>query len=516
MSKRRKDYPMDKLRTIIRTFSSDAQKDLVIFIQRQKKKRSRKDLDLLNILSQDTDFSPKEIVKKLYPKTTNKVAYHALRKRLMQHLQEFIMLRQLDDDPSTASSIMGMISMARYLFKKRAVQLGWEMIRKAEKLATEYEHYDLLNTIYNLQIQNADHEFADPLEEIIVRYEANKILAAEDERAVIANSLIRQQLKAVRLRGLSPEFDFTIREVLDKYQLSEAVSTRPRLFYNLMSITRSSVLARKDYYNFEPLIIRWFEEMEEKGAFSRQHHSYKLELLYMISHVLYRNKKFERSLSYLKNLEDGLLSYRKSHYDLFYPRVALLKAANHVFTGRVHLAIRELEDFLNERSDRLSVFDILNARLNLGYYYILTGDKSATVRCSLEINHSDQWLSRKMGREWVLKKNLSELLLQYELGNYDLAANRIRSLERNFGDLLNLSVYQKVPVYLSFIKKMINDPEVVFTAKFHKEVDNSFEFLPIEKENIQEMGFYAWLKSKMTRRDFYEVLLDLSNQVEKV
>ncbi|MDX2246404.1 MAG: hypothetical protein SF052_06500 [Bacteroidia bacterium] len=505
---------MDKLKTIIATFSPEDQKELCLFVQRQKKKKNRKDLDLLNILRKEQDFPPEVILQKLYPDSNNQVAYHALRKRLMRHLNEFILLKQMDEDPSTASSVMGMISMARYLFEKRVDKLGWDIIRKAESVALENEHFDLLNNIYNLQIEKSGHETADAWEDILLKRERNKLRAEEDEKAALANNHIKHKLAEIRMKGISPDFDHTIREVLEKYQLSEAVNNHPRLFFNLMSITRSMVIARQDYYNFEPLVMAGFLEMEARHLFSGPHHVCKLELLYMIAHVLYRNKKFDESLKWLEKMAYALEEHHKSHYYLFYPRYAMLKAVNFTFTYRVKEAIPLLEDMLQNPELRLQTQDILNARLNMGYYSFLAGDKTGAVRAGIEMQHSDKWLEKKMGKEWVLKKNLSEMILQYELGNYDFSRGKIRTIEKNFPDLLKLPAYQKVTVYLSFVRRMISNPGAEISPDFYEEVKDSFYYVPVVQENIHVMGFYGWLKARMTQRNFYEVLMELVRKNE--
>lgn len=500
---------MDKLKTIISTFSPEEQKELSLFVQRQRKKKSRKDLELLNLLRKEKTFSPEEMISKLYQDSPNQMAYHALRKRLMRHLNEFIMLKQMDEDPSTASSVMGMISMARYLFEKRLDKLGWDIIRKAEKLARENEHFDLLNSIYNLQIEKAGDDFADSMEAIMLKRETNKSFAEEDEKAAIANSLIKRKLTEIRMNGMVPDFDLTIREVLEKYRLSEAVNNRPRLYLNLMSITRSMVIARRDYFHFEPLVIAGYMEMESRDLFTGPHQSCKLELIYMIAHVLYRNKKFDESLEWLEKMHTALEANHKSYYHLYYPRYAMLKAVNYTFTYRVQAAIQLLNDMLNNVQLRLQVQDVLNLRLNMGYFSFLAGDKAGAVKAGIEIQHSDKWLEKKMGKEWVLKKNLSEMILQYELGNYDLARSKIKSIEKNFKELFLLPAYQKVSVYLSFVRRMATSPGAEVYPEFYEEVQASFDFMPVARENIHEMGFYGWLKSRMTQGDFYEVLLEL-------
>ena len=79
--------------------------------------------------------------------------------------------------------------------------MAWVTLRKAEKLGRETEQYEQLNAVYNLQIQHAESPHAAPLDEILPRYRANKKAADEEERANIADSLLRQRLRESRVRG---------------------------------------------------------------------------------------------------------------------------------------------------------------------------------------------------------------------------------------------------------------------------------------------------------------------------
>ena len=46
-----------------------------------------------------------------------------------------------------------------------------------------------------------------------------------------------------------------------------------------------------------------------------------------------------------------------------------------------------------------------------------------------------------MGREWRLKENMIESLIQYELGNSDIAYDRVIAIERSFKLLLKTKKY---------------------------------------------------------------------------
>lgn len=506
---------MDKLKVILHTLSPEDHKELIGFVQRQKPKKQRKDLDLLAILKENKEYSPQEMVGKLYPESHNQTAYHALRKRLIQQLTDFIVLKRRQEDPSTASSVMGMISLAQHLFAKRADKLAWEITRKAEKMARTHEQYDLLNAVYNLQIEHADLEEADNLDQILEKRNINKLLADEDERARIANSVINQKLAEVRLRGKDLNFDQTIKEVLEAYHLTEAVSKHPRLLYNLMFIARSAVVANKDFYTFEPYIIETYKNLVDTHGFQPQHHAYQLRFLYMIAHVLYRNKKFEQSVSYLEQMQTALYQHQQSHFERFFPRYTLLLAANYSFMGRLDEAVELLEQLLSNSRMKLKTKDALDARFNLCIYYYQKAEIQKVIQCNFGFTHSDKWMEKKMGKDWVIRRNISEIIFQYDLGNMDVCRNKIRSLERNYKELLSRPEYVKAVTFLRWVKEIIKHPDKITKPEFYLEVKQSFDFQAMEREDIQEVHFYAWLKAKMFQQPFASVLSQLVHRKDE-
>jgi hypothetical protein len=503
---------MDDLKQIIQSLSTNEQKEFASFAQRQKKLKNRKDLDLFQLLCQKQNYNSTQILQKLYPKDKNQVAYHAIRKRLMQQLIDFILLKSAENQESTA---LGFIALARYLFDKNLEKLAWEFLKKAEKVAQTSEQYDLLNTVYNLQISKAESKFSEPLSIIIKKRNANKILADEDEKANIANSLIQQRLKEVREQGSELDFEQIIKHILQEYELSETVSKRPSLLYKLMTIARSAVLVSKDFYHFEPYLIEQYSFVAEKYGFLPQHIYYELSLLYMIAHVLYRNKKFSQSIGYLEKLRLLLVKIATAQTTVkstFLPRYVLLLSANYALNGQTSQAIQVLENLLNDTQISLNQQDSLNAYLNLSIYYFQEENYKKANQCFLTIQYSDTWLAKKMGREWALKKNLIELIAQYELKNHDLARKKLKTIKKNFADMLAQPLYQNVTVYLYFINQLIDNPTIK-PEKLLKETDGLFSFDPIEEENLQEIRFYAWLKAKLLKKKYQEILSELVSRV---
>ncbi len=501
---------MDDLQTILHTLTLEDQKEFALFVKRHRDRSNRKDLELFRLLLDHKSKESEVVIKTLYPQDANAVAYYALRKRLMQHLADFILLKQTKEDQTTATSIRAMLSLAGYMFGMQQHRIAWNVLKKAERTAQTTHQYDLLNLVYNLQIEWAYSEHAEPLEQILDKWKANKERANEEERANIAASLIAKKLNEVKQQDREIAFEPLIKQVLQDYALTDVAGRSPRLLFKLMSITRSVILVKKDFYSFEPYITSQYHDMEQRGGFLPAHQVYKAGLLYMIAQTLYRNRKFKDSLQYLDLLGSELSSGQRGLYQEYYPRYVLLSAANQSFLQQGTIAVNLIEGLLVNKQVSLTARDQLNAQFNLSFYYFQQGYYKKANQLLLGIHHSDKWCEKRMGKEWVLKKHFSELILQYELGNIDLTLNKARSIERSFGDMLRKDSYKNVGNYLHLIKQLIDKPGALKQEEFNKLADQNLEFVPAAQEDIHFIAFYAWLKSKMLGLPYSNVLGELA------
>jgi len=508
---------MDDLRTTLATFSPADRKEFTQFIQRQKRKpKGRMDLQLCELLLEPREYTTAQLLDKLYPGEPNAVAYYALRKRLLRHLTDYLLLRQRQQDPTAASSVRGLLTLAQYLFEVGVPRLGWSMLRKAEKLARDNEQYDLLNAVYNLQIAQAGSEHADELLDIIRRHRLNKKAADEEERAGIADSLIRQRLRQARVKGRAGEaFDGILQDVLREYDLQEAFARRPSVLYRLMSIARSAMLVRRDFVSFAPFVLRCYHLMEKRHGFLPAHRYYQLGLLYMVAHALYRTRRFQESVQYLEQLRAVLDQGGSQGYHAeWLPRYTFLLAANYAFLRRNAESIKLLEQTLRQAGTFLTTRDQLTARLGLAFHYFAEGQFSKANQALISIGRSDHWCEQEMGVEWMLNKSMGEMLVQFELGNPDLALNRLRAIERVLRERFSADGegYAAILGYLSLVREILDDPAAARRPAFAERVSRLPAFTPLEQEDLQALSFYGWLHARMQGRPYYEVLLELANK----
>lgn len=502
---------IDYIRDIIQLLTEEDRKNFKQFINRQRSKKNRIDLDLFAILSKEESFPAQVVAEKLYGKEFKMNAYHSVRKRLFKHLMDFLVVKRIDDDTTAASSVMGQLTVSRFLFENGNYRTAWHYLLKCEEMATNYELYDLLDNIINVQITYASSPFAPEFDSIIEKWKNIRVLSDEDERANIANTIIQMKLDDYRKNNTPIDLNTEVAKVMRDYELQNVAMERPKIAHKIITMARNAILSRKEYYRFEPFVKDQYQRILSNNGFQKKDHFYKLDILYMIAHVLYRTRKFQESSKYLDEFYLAIQEYNNVYSNQFLPKYYLLKASVLTYSGENTRSIDLLQEALSDHSIKFKTEMELNIYLNLAVYYFQQENYRATIKTLLKIEYSDNKCRKLMGDEWGVRKNLIELLTQYEMGNVEIAINRIRSMEKNYSELLSNPIYTRIKTFLGFIKDCINKRHWVSSEDYFNYVDQTLERWPLEREDIQAMAFYCWLKAKMIRKPYYEVLVKTVN-----
>ena len=114
-----------------------------------------------------------------------------------------------------------------------------------------------------------------------------------------------------------------------------------------------------------------------------------------------------------------------------------------------------------------------------------------------------------MGLEWLLKRQVMEVILFYELNELELYESRIKSIERSLKLFGENEYYKRAFNFIRLLKDFVLNVGKSKDDDFNTKVENNIQWLPFEKEDVQNVAFYAWLKSKMLGGDYYKTLLEL-------
>ena len=497
---------MIKIKNIIHSFSNEKQQEFINYLDKKNKRKDAKNIQFVRLLVND-NLSSKEICLKLYRKD-NKVAMHALRKRLFQSLIDFTANINLKEESSVDIYLVKYIVAARAFLKQGQYEVGYKILDKAEILANEQQLYSILNEIYHTKIEYSHQNTKINFDDLITKFKENQKQHQLEEALNIAYAKIRITLKEIEHQQKIIDIKLMITTILEEnlIVISDVLSFKS--LYQIVQIINISSSQNYEYWNIESFLLDTYQVLKNHKAKDKQLY-YHIEVLYVIANTLFRNKKFATSLEYLELMNFYMYKNKHKYFKEFNLRNQLLLALNHNYIGNQYFAINLLTPFIDKKNiDLVSQLDIY---LSLIVFYSQRKEFKKAQSLFAKFYHSDKWYIQKAGIDWTIKKSLIEILLQIDLGNIDVVDSRILSFKRSYFKHLKNIKQDKVITYLKLVENYYKNPEKVTSEDFYQKVENSFDWVVREKEDIFMMSFYAWLKAKMTKQDVYLVTLELIN-----
>jgi hypothetical protein len=497
---------MINIKEILTSFTEEKQQEFISFLDKKNKRKDAKNIQLTKFLISD-DLSLKEICFALY-QTENKVAYHALRKRLFQSIIDFTASTNLKEENSTDIQLIKLILSARTFLQKKQYSVGYKILNKAEVIAKEHQLFAILNEIYHSKIQFAYTRESINMNDLIKDFKENQKQYLLEEELNIAYARIKNTLNEVNHQNKVIDVKEMIQYVLEEHGITISSSFSFKSLYQLIQITTISSSQNLEYWNVEPFLIETYQVLKNHKSKEKQLF-YHIEILYQISNTLFRNKKFTESFKYLELMHFYMRENNNKHLKEFNLKYHLLLALNYNYTGNQDLAIEILTPFTVKKD--VDIVSQLDIHLSLiVFHFQQKGFKNAQSLFS-KFYHTDKWYIDKIGIEWTVQKSLIEILLQIDLGNIDIVDSRMLSFKRNYFKHLKNLKQERVINYVKLVEMYYKSPEAIASNEFLGKVKNSFEWIDNQKEDIFMMSFFAWLKAKMTKQDVYLVTLDLVN-----
>lgn len=485
------------LEEVIASLDETDHREFQFFIQRSRQKKERKDLMLFSLLvsgKADTGFLKEKL-------EVNDNAYHTLRKRLYKHLSEFIILKSVDQDATASGRVNAIYTMAKYLFQKGLSAAAWKLLLRAETFGLQYELFDLLNTIYLLQIEQCHLNDEVELINIIGRYEQNSDRLRQSEKIMVLQAVLKERVLNAKRQGQEVSFEDILTETLTDFKMKRLSMESPKILFSLMSTLRQWVVVSKEFHSFEPTLERSLLSLTHK-----ENHYYMVQLLVMLAHAKYRTKKFDESMYYLDSLSQHLDQTPVHFQTSTLVKVNQLKAANLIFLGGLKESIDLLEALTKQTLPERVRGNVIT---NLGIYHFYQQDYRRCIQLLNTYDRTDTWYKNHLGIEWLLKRDLMAVLLFNDAGQKDLAELKVRSIERKYSTLFSQKRYKRAATFLTLIKQIVYEEEILNLADLEKKVQVSWEWVPRKEEDLQAMIFYAWLRSKITKQTFYECMVEM-------
>ncbi len=498
---------MIHLKELLSSFTHKEQENFLLFLKKKNKRKDVKNIDLTKMLI-DGNFSSIEISLKLYG-TQNKIALHALRKRLFTALIDFIALTSIKDENSLDIQLIKAILAARNLLKKGHFKVGYQILDKTLTVAKQNQLFTILNEIYHSKIEYAYKYPLVDINQLIKDFKENQNQLTLENNLNIAYAKIRKSLEEYQHNKKSINIKHLIETTLKEQNINNFEIVSFKSLYQIIQITHISSTQKFDFWSIEKFLIDTYKTIKTHNAKESQLY-YHIEVLYIIANVLFRNKKMDESLHFLNNMWDYMLQNNKKYFAHYIYKHQLLLSLNYNFSNLPEKAISILEPLVNSKiKDVVAKLDI---ELSLIVFYYHNNSIEKAKKLLATFYKTDTWYVNKVGVIWTIKKNLIEILFHIDLGNIDLVDSRLKSFKKNYTKILKDIDLDNVLTYLKLIEIYYKNPEIVTSKSFYNKVELSFKWIENKKEDIFMISFYAWLKAKMTKENVYKVTLSLINK----
>jgi hypothetical protein len=179
------------------------------------------------------------------------------------------------------------------------------------------------------------------------------------------------------------------------------------------------------------------------------------------------------------------------------------------FEGKNEEAIKLCESTLNDKKLKISLKDSYSVNLNLIVFNFNAKRFRQANKLFLFSPHTDDFLVKRLGVEWVMRKNLIFAIVQYEVGHEDICLSTIRKMERKYAGVLRMHGYERAKNYLILLKQFVNNPHQFSKSKFYEDAQKQLFAKSFDMEEYKMIAFYSWLKSKAEKTDYYETMKEL-------
>lgn len=497
---------MINLKEVLNTFTTEQQQGFLYYLDKKNKRKDAKNIQLTILLISD-NLSSTEISEALYGKQ-NKIALHALRKRLFQSLIDFTANVSMKEENSIDIQLIKYILSARSFLQKKQVKIGYQILDKILIIADEHQLFTIINEVYHTKIQYAHLNHNLNIDEVIILFKENQQQLLIEENLNISYAIIRKSLVDYHHNKSKLDIKALIKNTLNEQNITISDTLSFKSLYQIIQIMSISSAQKSDYHNVEQFIIETYQIIKNHKSKDRQLY-FHIQILHIIANVLFRNKKFHESQQYLELMHSCMKEKRGKYFNYFESKYHLLLALNLNYSRNQEEALEILEPYVTkEKMDTVSQLNIL---LSLIVFYFHNKSLEKANKLCSKFYHTDKWYIEKAGIVWTIKRNLMEILLQIDLGNIDLVDSRLNSFKRNYFKHLKAINQERVITYLKLVEIYYKNPSIVTSKEFSETVENSFSWIDLDKEDIFMMSFFAWLKAKMTKQDIYLVTLDLIN-----
>jgi hypothetical protein len=485
---------MDILSQITESMNKEELRFYKLYALRQQDNLDRKDIQLLDELRKNPQNGEARFIKKYYPPDMRN-AYYRLKNRLIEELNRSLVLQHGFDEDLLA--IHQLLQSVRIFNGKNRFELALYFLKKAEQKALKTENHELLDIIYGEYIK-LSHELLtiNPERYVQLRKEnsanLSKIRELDDVLAIVSYRLKVSQNFGDKQNSLLDLLEQTLNTVSDDAKLLQS----SRFRFKMYSLVSQLLLQRQDYVSLEHYLTHTYEQFSRENLFNRNNHETKLQMLTYLVNSLFKNGKTKASIAFAETLHEAMHEFGQLYYqrfEVFYYNALV----NNYSTFDIPKAIEILNNLLKNPNLKKVPFYELFIYLNLATSHFDLKNYGLAIR---QLNKAVSSTSySKADSALKFKIAVAELIIRYDMGDFDFWLYRRAQIGKEFQDIIHLEENKKDKELLKILDYAVAEPDGI-TSKKSRPLIEQFQQHWSENNSEGEIIRYThWINEKTNK-----------------
>ena len=497
----------DDLFQLIKSLDQSEKRYFKIFATMHiKGSEENKYIMLFDAIDKQSEYDEAEIRKKFKnEKFLNQL--HVAKNYLYNNILKS--LRLFHSERSKLNELMDILRDVQILYEKSLYKQCRKLLDKAKKIAYTYEKHSHILAVLDWEKTLArTSAYANTEEKDLLGFydEINETMEKlrninEYWKLTMNSFLLRKKQGEIRDKAELKKFNEIIKHPLLQSE-NKATSFQSKTFY--FNIKGLYYFTNKDYKNLLNHCKKLVDLLEANPLLMKEDNY--IASLYNLLLVQIELRQYDDALNTIKKLRDFKSNSTAMQTRIFvtsYDTEINLYLRTGEFEKGIPL-IKEIEEGLKKFGEKLNKESEVLFSFNIAYLYFGLG----------EYNNSLTWINKIINdKELTVREDIQcfarilNLLVHYELGNYDLIEYIMKSTRRYLSNKNKLNKFELIT--LNYIRKLINadiDDDKMFIYNEWKKELNAISDDILEIKAFEYFDFLSWLESKQGKKSFAQVV----------
>jgi len=487
---------MNVLYELIQSLKKDELRFFNLLVKRVQLSTKRKDLQLLEYYKKNSsNYDDDRIAHKLYKHKKN--SFFRLKNRLQIDLLNSLTFQNINKEMELV--IVRLITVSRKMKAREKIDLAICFLIKAEKKAIKIESFEFLNIIYSdfiklsyesplLEVEKYIEKSKNNFKKMNQIQEIDNVLAAVNHRLRKAQNYSKANTKIIEI------LEKTIKDFTQNKEIINSEKLKIKIFQS----TSKLLLQKRKYQDLEEFLKHSFKDFKSNSIFNKKNHDLKLQLLTYLVNCLFKNKKHQESLTVAMELYKEMEKYNgflRNKYLFYYYNGLVINYSRIDQSKAIEILLKAKSEPSIIQSDYHYFFICSNLALQ---YYDQSQYKLAIKTLSRIIQHKN---FLNFDESFQIKIISAELIIRYEIGDFDIIEIRFKVIKRRFSSLLQKNNFQREKLLFKIINKLIFTQRIDLNKSLLDDI-NSLLCIYSDKEADENdiINYNRWLREKILKK----------------